>query len=120
MSEYLNTELTLPLSRALALSSRFTEFISADASKLGLSVTAICYHPGGIKTGLAANMGPGMDFLFTDTPELAAGTAVWLTSGQADFLDGRYVSATWDMSDLKAREKEIAEKDLLRTRVVFD
>jgi hypothetical protein len=58
--------------------------------------------------------------LWCDTPELAAGYALWLAvSGDTvDFLRGRYSSANWDVAELVARREEIMSKDLLWTRVV--
>jgi hypothetical protein len=58
--------------------------------------------------------------LWCDTPELAAGYALWLAvAGDAvDFLRGRYSSANWDVAELVARRGEIMSKDLLWTRVV--
>jgi hypothetical protein len=56
----------------------------------------------------------------TDTPELAAGYALWLaTSGsKVDFLRGRYSSADWDVNELMSRQDEIVGRNLLWTRVV--
>jgi hypothetical protein len=55
-----------------------------------------------------------------DTPELAAGFALWLaTKGDAlDFLRGRYVSCSWDVDELLALRREIEDKNLLWTRVI--
>lgn len=46
--------------------------------------------------------------------ELAAGTAVYLASPQAHFLNGRYMSANWDVDELEAQQDEILRKDLLK------
>jgi hypothetical protein len=40
------------------------------------------------------------------TVGLAAGTVLYLTSGRADYLSGRYVSATWDLGEVERDWKE--------------
>ena len=53
-----------------------------------------------------------------DTPDLCAGVVVWLTKGQREWLNGRYVSATWDVDELEAKREEIVEGDKLKLRMV--
>jgi hypothetical protein len=38
---------------------------------------------------------------------------VWLASSNADFLRGRLLWANWDVEEMKQREQEIVEKNLL-------
>ena len=52
-----------------------------------------------------------------DSPELAAGFAVWLCSGQADWAAGRYLSATWDVGELQAMRQRVLDGDLLVNRL---
>ncbi|MCI5076344.1 hypothetical protein [Oricola sp.] len=52
-----------------------------------------------------------------DEPELAAGFAVWLCSGQADWAKGRYLAATWDVGELGAMKEDILRDDLLVNRL---
>ena len=44
---------------------------------------------------------------------LAASFIVWACSPEADFLKGKFVWANWDVEELKAREAEIKETDVL-------
>jgi hypothetical protein len=53
-----------------------------------------------------------------DTPDLCAGFVVWLTKGQRAWLNGRYVSATWDVDELEAKKDEIIKADKLKLRMV--
>lgn len=53
-----------------------------------------------------------------DTPELCAGFVVWLTKGQRAWLNGRYVSATWDVDELEAKKDDIVKGDKLKLRMV--
>ena len=49
-----------------------------------------------------------------DPVELPAYTMLYLTSGKADWLSGRYVAATWDLGQVEREWKEkILAKDLL-------
>lgn len=54
----------------------------------------------------------------TDTAELCAGFAVWLTKGQRAWLSGRYVAATWDVDELDGKKDEIIKGDKLKLRMV--
>ena len=55
-----------------------------------------------------------------DSPELAAGFVLWMTtqSTESDFLRGRYISCNWDVDQLLAKKEEIIKKNLLWTRVI--
>ena len=50
---------------------------------------------------------------FIDTPELAAGTALALTSGRFDWLSPRYIDASWDLGEVEKLKDSIVEKDAL-------
>jgi hypothetical protein len=53
-----------------------------------------------------------------DTTDLAAGTALYLSTPRALYLSGRFVYANWDMEELqKKMEYSIVWDDLLKTRV---
>jgi NAD(P)-dependent dehydrogenase (short-subunit alcohol dehydrogenase family) len=70
------------------------------------NVRAVSLHPGTILTDITTEW---LVRFSKDTPELAGGTAVWLTTKEAAFLNGRYVSANWSVEELVRREREIAE-----------
>ena len=57
----------------------------------------------------------GLSFPVTSTVELAASTIQYLTSGKADYLSGRYVSAQWDLGEVERdwKEKVIAQNGLI-------
>jgi hypothetical protein len=77
--------------------------------------------PGSVLTKLAREGIPeALHHLLADTPELAAGFALWLaTQGSAlNFLRGRYVSCQWDVDEILALRENIERKNLLWTRVV--
>jgi hypothetical protein len=57
----------------------------------------------------------GLPFPADSTVELAASTIQYLTSGKADYLSGRYVSAEWDLGEVERdwKEKIIAQDSLV-------
>ncbi|MEJ1992880.1 MAG: SDR family NAD(P)-dependent oxidoreductase [Maritimibacter sp.] len=95
--------------------NRLCEFVQSDHDEDGIKCFAI--HPGGVDTALGRNMPGFMHEYLIDSPDLAAGFAVWLSSGQADWAKGRYLSATWDVGELSAMKDEILRDDLLVNRL---
>ncbi|MEM7721371.1 MAG: SDR family oxidoreductase [Pseudomonadota bacterium] len=100
--------------------NRLCEFIQTDHGADGIKCFAM--HPGGVATELGHNMPEALHEHLIDEPELAAGFAVWLTSGKADWATGRYLSATWDVDELVARKDAILNGDQLvnRLRIAHD
>ena len=88
--------------------------------KLGQQMTArpnlvtVALHPGTVKTAI---MPYYMEKFAQDTPELVGGTAVWLASEQARFMNGRYMSANWCVKELMDRQGEIVAGDLCKIRL---
>ena len=61
-------------------------------------------HPGSIQTDMADEFAGNVPV--DSTVGLAAATVLYLTSGKADYLSGRYVSATWDLGEVERDWKE--------------
>lgn len=99
---------------------RFTEFIDSEYSAQG--VTAISVHPGNILTEMATSgeMPEELRFIFTETPELPADTIVWLTAENREWLSGRYVNVTWDMTQLEAKKEVIVQGNKLKVKLDVD
>ncbi|MDJ0629111.1 MAG: SDR family oxidoreductase [Rhodobacter sp.] len=95
--------------------NRLCEFVQSDHGEDGIKCFAM--HPGGVATELGRNMPDHMHEYLVDTPDLAASFAVWLSSGQADWAKGRYLSANWDITELAALEEQILRDDLLVNRL---
>jgi NAD(P)-dependent dehydrogenase (short-subunit alcohol dehydrogenase family) len=95
--------------------NRLCEFVQADHGEDGIKCFAL--HPGGVATELGLNMPEAMHAHLVDDPELAAGFAVWLCSGKADWARGRYLSANWDVGELTVLKDEILRDDLLVNRL---
>ena len=70
-------------------------------------------HPGVVKTDMYDEVGGS--FPVTSTVGLAASTIQYLTSGKADYLNGRFVSSTWDLVKVERvwKEKIIAQNSLV-------
>ncbi|TID01629.1 Short chain dehydrogenase andI [Colletotrichum higginsianum] len=81
------------------------------AAETGGNVTAVGLHPGLVRTDMTSEY---FRPFALDTPGLVGGTAVWLCSEAARFLDGRFVAANWDVDDLWERREEIVDKGLLK------
>ncbi|RAH47950.1 SDR family NAD(P)-dependent oxidoreductase [Aspergillus brunneoviolaceus CBS 621.78] len=67
------------------------------------------YHvqPGVVDTALSREAG-GIETLgFEDNVDLPASFYVWLASSEAQFLQGKYLWANWDVSELKRNAEEI-------------
>ena len=95
--------------------NRLCEFVQTDHEDDGIKCFAI--HPGGVATELGLAMPEAMHEYLDDEPDLAASFAVWLTSGEADWARGRYLSATWDVGELAAMKDDIVKDDLLVNRL---
>ena len=77
------------------------------------SIRIFCVHPGSVATQLNADSLPPS--APKDSSALAAATILYLTSGEADYLSGRYVSATWDLGEVERdwKEKIVAQNGLV-------
>jgi NAD(P)-dependent dehydrogenase (short-subunit alcohol dehydrogenase family) len=95
--------------------NRLCEFVQVDHGADGIKCFAL--HPGGVATELGLTMPEALHAYLIDKPELAAGFAVWLCSGKADWARGRYLSANWDVTELSALQEKIEANDLLVNRM---
>ena len=50
-----------------------------------------------------------------DSPGLAAGTVLYLTTPRAEFLRGRWISANWRLDELESRKEQMVRQNLLKT-----
>ncbi|KAI0044834.1 NAD-P-binding protein [Auriscalpium vulgare] len=105
----------------------------AGMSEYGISKLALCrlaeqialeyptlkvfaLHPGTIETALNWELRAPVSPL--DSVALPAAVTLYLTSGNADYLSGKFVSANWDLGELRKGWKEaIAEQDCLVSRL---
>ncbi|KAI9447682.1 NAD-P-binding protein [Lactarius indigo] len=84
--------------------NRLVEFIALEYPKL----TVFALHPGVIRTQMTEEAGVEYpDGFPLDTLQLPAATMLYLTSGRVDWLNGKYLAATWDIAEI---EKDFKEK----------
>ncbi|KAF5372487.1 hypothetical protein D9758_005171 [Tetrapyrgos nigripes] len=107
----------VPWSSAYPLSkhavNRFVEYVIAEQP----NVKAFAMHPGAIITEMSKDYDAIKPYL-VDTLQLPAATLLRLTSGSMDWLNGRYVSANWDLDEVETVWKErILEQDALVNRL---
>ncbi|VDB92276.1 unnamed protein product [Peniophora sp. CBMAI 1063] len=93
--------------------NRFVEYVALETPE----IAAFTINPGRIATALAdaaGLTGPGSSFVGTDTIELPTATLLYLASGRANWLSGRYLSCNWDLSEIESDWKaKVLEKDAL-------
>jgi len=106
---------------------RFTETLAFEVRPHGISVFAM--HPGAVQTPmneeLLATAGkqwlPWLEYIFqqaeNQTAEPGANMVLFLASGKADSLSGRFFMVPDDPNDLMSRADEIRQKDLYTLRL---
>jgi NAD(P)-dependent dehydrogenase (short-subunit alcohol dehydrogenase family) len=82
--------------------TQLSQFIAVENP----NVRAVSIHPGTIMTDITPQW---LARFSRDTPALAAGCALWLTTKEAAFLNGRYISANWSVEELVQRSAEIVD-----------
>ncbi|KAF2012792.1 NAD(P)-binding protein [Aaosphaeria arxii CBS 175.79] len=93
--------------------SRLVEFIAEQSGKDG--ILAVSVHPGAVATDLANATTPdSFRPYLTDDVSLCGAFCVWLCQEKRMWLNGRLISATWDVSELLEKKKDIEEGDLLK------
>ncbi|TID18510.1 putative short chain dehydrogenase [Venturia nashicola] len=77
-------------------------------------VHVVTIHPGVIKTNMLEKSGMSVadDFALAELP---AHFTVWISSPEAAFVRGKFVSSNWDVDELKKAAKKIAGTDGLLT-----
>ncbi|KAF2261067.1 NAD(P)-binding protein [Lojkania enalia] len=93
--------------------SRLIEFISEQYASDG--ILAVAVHPGAVLTEMADSTTPeSFRPYLTDDPGLCGAFCVWLSKEKRMWLNGRLLSATWDVEELLEKKDSIEEQDLLK------
>lgn len=103
--------------------NRMIEYLMEQYADQGLFAVAV--HPGAVNTSMAKGNTPEVFIPYlVDDVALCGAFCVWLSrhlvDGHLRWLNGRFVSATWDVDELSAKEKEIVNKDLLKFAMILD
>lgn len=97
--------------------NRLTEYVAEAYLELGVLTYSV--HPGDVPTtpsppGIPAWMKKGVK----DDAGLCGAFCVWLVKKRRDWLNGRYLSANWDVDGLEAKKNVIIAEDKLKMRMV--
>ncbi|KAL1793662.1 hypothetical protein ACET3X_008644 [Alternaria dauci] len=93
--------------------ARLVEFLSEQYGADG--ILAIAVHPGAVNTEMADKTTPdSFRPYLTDDVGLAGAFCVWLSTEKRMWLNGRLISATWDIDDLLRKKGQIEGQDLLK------
>lgn len=108
--------------------ARFVEFLSEQYGSDG--ILAVAVHPGAVNTEMADKTTPesfrprkfnkspllgiliGVDL--TDDVGLCGAFCVWLSQEKRMWLNGRLLSARWDVGELLEKKNRVEEQDLLK------
>ncbi|OLN85285.1 Short-chain type dehydrogenase/reductase [Colletotrichum chlorophyti] len=112
----------LPAAAVLGLSAymasklaqtKIIEFLAAENPNL----FAVTLHPGMVETDIFKKSGAKAEALPMDKARLPAHFAVWLSSPEAEFLNGRTVWANWDVEELKSSAQATQSGQLLTSGI---
>ncbi|OSS45388.1 hypothetical protein B5807_10229 [Epicoccum nigrum] len=93
--------------------ARLVEYAAEQYAHEG--VLAVAVHPGAVLTEMAAQTAPeSMMPYLTDDVGLCGAFCVWLSKEKRMWLNGRLVSATWDVDELMEKKENIVAEDLLK------
>ncbi|KAH9963678.1 NAD-P-binding protein [Russula compacta] len=89
---------------------RFAEFISIEYPE----IKTFSVHPGVVATDLTSGY-EGRATRNEDTPALPAATILYVVSGKADYLSGRFIASNWDLGEVERdwKEKIISQQALV-------
>ncbi|KAM0797508.1 hypothetical protein BDR22DRAFT_862564 [Usnea florida] len=97
--------------------NRLSQRVAESYADQGVFCCAI--HPGAVKSEAPP---PGIPEsllnISLDSSSLCGAFLIWLVKEKRDWLNGRYLDATWDVEELEKKKKEIVEGDKLKMRLV--
>lgn len=96
--------------------NRLTEIAAETYADRGLRCYAV--HLGNVYTTSSAGMHEDVLKHAVDAPDLCGAMYLWLARERPDWLSGRYLSAEWDIDDLKQKREEIVQGDKLKFKMV--
>ncbi|KAH7041520.1 uncharacterized protein B0I36DRAFT_234433 [Microdochium trichocladiopsis] len=95
---------------------RLTEHIAADYADQGLICVAA--HPGSYLTEMGKRLPAYLHDKLTDDVALSGQWMAWFARERREWLQARFVAATWDVTELEARKDEIVKGNKLKFRMV--
>ncbi len=101
---------TIPGSSAYSITKLVDLRLAAFTAAENPDIFVAALHPGIVPTQMTSGF---FSPYAKDTPILAGAAVNWLTSEEAGFLRGRYISCNWDVAELITRKEEIVADNLL-------
>ncbi|KAL8882240.1 MAG: hypothetical protein Q9198_000730 [Flavoplaca austrocitrina] len=96
---------------------RYAEYLNIEYGAQG--IVAYALHPGAIPTDIGLTMPKFLHAKLIDKPELAADTIVYWTSKKREWLRGRYISCTWDVTEFLQKREDIVGGDKLKLKLAL-
>ncbi|KAJ5372041.1 oxidoreductase short chain dehydrogenase/reductase family [Penicillium concentricum] len=87
--------------------AKMTEFVTAENP----NVTAYSLSPGIVLTSMTLD---SFKPFAKDSAELTGAVTVYLAAKRPEYLNGRHLSANWDLEELETRQSEFASSDKLK------
>ena len=94
------------------------EYRQCSLKQLQVALTVPLQPKVGDKTEYPPGMPEQMIAMLHDDAELCGSFLIWLVKERREWLNGRYVSAKWDVDELQKKRDDIVEKDMLKMRMV--
>ena len=103
--------------------TRMVEYLTEQYADQGLWTVIV--HPGAVNTSMAKGNTPEAFIPYlTDNVELCGAYCVSMsekvTKGELKWLNGRFISVTWDFDEFVKKEQEIVEGDLLKFSLMLE
>ena len=97
--------------------NRLSQRVAESYADQGVICCAV--HPGAVLQKIPS---PGISErtrkASKDSVDLCGAFLIWLVKEKRDWLNGRYLDATWDVGELEKKREEIVEGDKLKMRLV--
>ena len=97
--------------------NRLSQRVAESYADQGVICCAV--HPGAVLPEvLPPGLPAGLTIISKDSPSLCGAFLIWLVKEKREWLNGRYLDATWDVEELEKKKEEIVEGDKLKMRLV--
>ena len=97
--------------------NRLSQRVAESYADQGVFCCAI--HPGAVNPEIAPpGLPEALKKISLDSSSLCGAFLIWLVKEKREWLNGRYLDATWDVEELEKKKEEIVEGDKLKMRLV--
>lgn len=96
--------------------NRLSERVADAYADQGVICCAV--HPGAVPSTSTVAVSEHTRNASHDSPFLCGAFLIWLVKEKREWLNGRYLDATWDVEELEKKKQEIVDGDKLKMRLV--